>query len=83
MNQPIKTFHQDHEQHWVAELACGHSQHVRHEPPLMTRTWVLTPEGRASHLGTTLDCSRCDEEDAGIRGLCEEGAEEVRVRPAK
>ena len=29
-------------------------------PPFWTRTWVLTEEGRTSHLGTELDCVNCD-----------------------
>lgn len=62
MKQKIMGFHQDDEQHWVAELACGHSQHVRHDPPFLLRPWVLTPEGRASFLGHELSCRRCDEE---------------------
>ena len=44
------------------ELDCGHFQHVRHDPPLTTRHWVLTEAGRASRLGFELDCRRCDEE---------------------
>jgi hypothetical protein len=58
----IVGFHADEEGHWVAELECGHGQHVRHQPPLVTRPWVLTPEGRASFLGTTLRCVRCVDE---------------------
>lgn len=61
MKQPITDFHKDSEEHWVAELACGHAQHVRHDPPWMEREWVTTPEGRASRLGTDLNCVRCDE----------------------
>ena len=57
--RPIVGFHRDVEGHWVAELACGHGQHVRHEPPLQTRPWVTTAEGRAAHLGTSLPCMRC------------------------
>lgn len=30
--QPIVGFHQDEEGDWVASLACGHNQHVRHNP---------------------------------------------------
>ncbi len=60
MERPIVGFHRDDESHWVAELACGHGQHTRHDPPLSERPWVLTPEGRASRLGTLLDCVRCD-----------------------
>ena len=61
MKQPITSYHQDDEQHWVAELACGHFQHVRHDPPLVERPWVVTEQGRARLLGTTLDCKKCDE----------------------
>ena len=64
MKQKITGFDQDDEQHWPAILACGHRQHVRHDPPLTTRTWVLTEEGRAAHIGIELDCKRCDEETA-------------------
>jgi len=60
MKQPITGYHQDEEQHWVAQLACGHNQHVRHRPPFFERPWVLTEEGRAARLGTPLDCKKCD-----------------------
>ncbi|HNL36500.1 MAG TPA: DUF3565 domain-containing protein, partial [Agitococcus sp.] len=33
MQQAIVGFHTDEENHWVAELACGHNQHTRHNPP--------------------------------------------------
>ncbi|XOJ55260.1 DUF3565 domain-containing protein [Candidatus Pseudothioglobus sp. Uisw_016] len=26
-------FHLDEDNHWVADLSCGHTQHVRHNPP--------------------------------------------------
>ena len=61
MDQPIVGFHQDDEQHWVAELACGHNQHVRHDPPWTNRPWVITPEGRARTLGQMLSCRKCDQ----------------------
>ena len=60
MQQPIVAFHQDDEGHWVADLACGHAQHVRHDPPWQQRPWVVTEAGRATMLGTLLDCVRCD-----------------------
>ena len=59
MKQPIVGFHQDEEGHWVAELACGHTQHVRHAPPLVSRPWVTTGAGRAVMLGHELPCARC------------------------
>lgn len=61
MKQPITGFHLDEENHWVADLACGHRQHMRHEPPWMERPWILTEEGRRSRLGIDLECKRCDE----------------------
>ncbi len=61
MKQKITGFHLDLEGHWVADLACGHRQHMRHDPPWMERPWVLTEEGRRSRLGVELDCNRCDE----------------------
>lgn len=57
--QRIIGFHQDEEGHWVADLACGHTQHVRHDPPWQVRPWVTTPKGRASRIGVTLDCVKC------------------------
>jgi hypothetical protein len=34
---------------------------VRHDPPWQVRPWVVSPEGRAGRLGTTLECRRCEE----------------------
>ena len=64
VSRRIVGFHQDEERHWVADLDCGHTQHVRHDPPWQVRLWVTTPEGRAGRLGTVLDCRRCDEVEA-------------------
>jgi hypothetical protein len=55
----IVGFHQDDENHWVAQLECGHNQHVRHDPPWTNRPWVVSPEGRAGALGQTLHCPKC------------------------
>ena len=60
MKQPITGYHLDEENHWVAELDCGHNQHVRHNPPLVSRPWVVTAEGRDAMLGYELDCKKCD-----------------------
>ena len=59
---PLRTitgFRQDDEGHWVAELECGHSQHMRHQPPWQVRPWVLTDEGRKGFLGTPIPCPLC------------------------
>lgn len=60
MRQPITGFHQDDEGHWVAQLACGHNQHVRHDPPWQNRPWVTTVAGRRENLGLMLNCVKCD-----------------------
>ena len=60
MTTQIVAFQQDDEGHWVARLACGHTRHMRHQPPWTVRPWVLTPEGRERYLGVELDCTQCD-----------------------
>jgi len=60
VRRAIVGYHQDEAGHWVAELECGHTQHVRHDPPWQVRVWVTTPEGRALHLGNELECVLCD-----------------------
>jgi len=66
MKRKITGFDKDDEDHWRAVLECGHRQHLRHVPPMTTRTWVLTEEGRASRIGFELDCKRCDEESNAL-----------------
>jgi hypothetical protein len=60
MRRAIDGFHQDERAEWVAELSCGHAQHVRHRPPWVERPWVESEEGRRSRIGAPLDCPLCD-----------------------
>ena len=60
MNQSIVGYHKDVENDWVAELECGHFQHVRNKPPFINRPWVATVKGRNSKLGCQLKCKKCD-----------------------
>jgi hypothetical protein len=60
MNQAITGYHKDDEDDWVAELQCGHFQHVRHNPPFINRPWVISEAGRLSMLGYKLACKKCD-----------------------
>ena len=62
MQRKIVGFQLDEVGDWVAQLACGHGQHVRHEPPLTNRPWVVTEEGRQSFIGFELNCKLCDQE---------------------
>jgi tellurite methyltransferase len=57
----ITGFRRDADGDWIAELGCGHDQHVRHRPPFQPREWILTPEGRAERLRTPLSCRLCDQ----------------------
>ena len=61
MLQAIVEFRLDDEQHWIADLACGHSQHVRHTPPWQNRPWVMTEQGRKEKLAMKLECKNCEE----------------------
>jgi tellurite methyltransferase len=58
--RPIVGFHQDELGDWVAELRCGHGQHVRHKPPFVSRPWATTEEGRAEKIGAELPCVYCE-----------------------
>jgi hypothetical protein len=63
MERKIVDYHQDEHSDWVADLDCGHGQHVRHQPPFINRPWVITEEGRRSKLGKVLNCVKCDQKD--------------------
>src|SRR5262245_13234097 len=69
MLREITALRQDEQGDWIAELDCGHARHVRHAPPLAERAWTQTASGRASRLGTPLECARCDARElpAGYR----------------
>ena len=60
MKRAIAGFRLDELDDWVADLVCGHGQHVRHRPPFVSRPWVASDAGREAMLGTELDCVRCD-----------------------
>ncbi|MDQ3711008.1 MAG: DUF3565 domain-containing protein [Acidobacteriota bacterium] len=63
MKRKIVGFDKDNESDWRAELDCGHFQHVRHKPPLVSREWVSTELGRQEKLGAELNCKKCDEKN--------------------
>jgi hypothetical protein len=66
MHSRITGFHEDigpqedANAQWVAELECGHGQHVRHRPPWEIRPWVQTETARLAMIGKTLDCLICN-----------------------
>jgi hypothetical protein len=55
----ISGFHQDDDLHWVVELSCGHTQHLRHQPPWQSRAWVLDPAQRLEKIGLPFACGWC------------------------
>jgi len=59
MLRKIVGFHMDENRDWVAELDCGHQQHVRQNPPHTGHHWVTTLQGRLEHMGQELSCSAC------------------------
>lgn len=61
MKRPIIGYHKDDEDHWVAELACGHFLHVRHDPPWLIREWTQSEQGRQSMIGIQFTCKKCVE----------------------
>jgi len=60
MLRPIARFEQDDASDWVAVLACGHRQHMRHRPPTVDRAWVLDPAQRDARLGSPINCKECE-----------------------
>jgi hypothetical protein len=60
MQRAIVGYHIDERGDWVAELECGHKQHVRHQPPFINRPWVVTEAGRREKLGARLECVLCE-----------------------
>lgn len=56
----IAGFHRDPDGDWVSELACGHTQHMRHRPPWQNRPWVESADERASKVGAPITCVACE-----------------------
>lgn len=56
-------FLQDENQEWFTILSCGHKRHVRHRPPWMDRSWVMTKKGRDSRIGMETICRLCEREN--------------------
>ena len=75
MNREITGFLLDDQGDWIAELSCGHQQHVHHRPPFQIRPWVVDAESRRSRVGSSLSCPLCD------RAELPEGLARVRTTP--
>ncbi|MFL6207223.1 MAG: DUF3565 domain-containing protein [Acidimicrobiales bacterium] len=60
MHRAMTGFRRDDDGAWVAELACLHAQHIRHEPPFWQAAWIQDAHERARRVGQPLDCPLCD-----------------------
>ncbi|MFK5915382.1 MAG: DUF3565 domain-containing protein [Woeseiaceae bacterium] len=60
IKQKIVGFDKDEFDDWMAILSCGHTRHVRHNPPWFNRPWVESAEGREEYLGKELNCKKCE-----------------------
>ena len=60
MQRAMTGFRRDEAGDWIAELACLHSQHIRHQPPFWVAAWVEDDEERGRRIGQLLDCPLCD-----------------------
>lgn len=58
-------FRQDEHGDWLAVLSCGHTQHLRHQPPWQNRAWVLNAEQRQARLGERFNCGWCAADHQG------------------
>jgi len=61
MKQKVVSFDKDEEGDWFAVLSCGHSRHVRHNPPWFNRPWAENEKGREEFLGSEFNCKKCEE----------------------
>lgn len=59
--QAITDFDRDEHGDWFAVLSCGHTQHMRHDPPWQNRPWVQSEAKRNRYLGTEILCKKCAE----------------------
>lgn len=72
MQRTIVGYRQDELGDWIVELSCGHSRHVRHDPPFQVRPWVLDEESRRQRLGTEIECGLCRQEAGASADAVEE-----------
>jgi uncharacterized protein DUF3565 len=75
VEREIVGFQLDAQGEWVADLDCGHRQHMRHQPPFYPRPWLLEAEGRRRRLGTPLRCRLCEQNVPGPASSTEVGGE--------
>ena len=53
--EKIIDFHLNEDNHWLADLSCGQTQHVKHNPTWQQREWVLSDKGRNDFIGFEIE----------------------------
>lgn len=61
MQRTILEFETDEDGEWRVLLDCGHKRHLRHEPPRESRPELCDPAARASAVGKSIECGRCEQ----------------------
>lgn len=59
MKRKIVYFYKDENNEWTAKLECGHSQHMRHNPPFKKREWITSKKDREKYIGHKVNCKKC------------------------
>ncbi|WP_371920624.1 DUF3565 domain-containing protein [Pseudomonas sp. HMWF032] len=70
-------FRQDEHGHWVAVLSCGHTQHLRHQPPWQNRAWVLDAQQRQAQLDKAFACGWCAAENGASEATIERPTQDL------
>ncbi len=65
VERTIVAFQQDRAGDWLAVLDCGHTRHLRHDPPWMERAWLTSEAERRRRIGQRIPCQTCAELAAG------------------
>ncbi|MEA1605054.1 DUF3565 domain-containing protein [Pseudomonas spirodelae] len=67
----VLDFRQDEHGDWLAVLSCGHTQHLRHQPPWQNRAWVVDAQQRQAHVGKPFLCGWCAAERGAREAMTE------------
>ncbi|MEL6821541.1 MAG: DUF3565 domain-containing protein [Calditrichota bacterium] len=60
MQCKILRFHKDEKGDWIVDLDCGHSRHMRHDPPWSNMDWIHSSEARWDRMQKPIECTECD-----------------------
>ncbi len=55
----IESLRRESEHAVVLRLGCGHTRHVRHNPPLSDHPWVVDQAASAEKVGQAIECGAC------------------------